>query len=116
MTDEGGSAKWLAAANGRSVTARAHAHDLLRIRCENCGDAFGHWVRAQFSVRCDGCAAIMGPRCIRQRIVVRNTDSEHECDIACTGATGRECTCSCQGRNHGTRAVTRLDMTIEAAR
>lgn len=27
--------------------------------------------------------------------------SEHVCDARCTGATGKQCECSCGGANHG---------------
>lgn len=32
---------------------------------------------------------------------IRGSVSDHPCDPRCTNATGRDCECSCGGKNHG---------------
>ncbi len=34
-------------------------------------------------------------------IVVETVRSDHPCDARCTGAVGLDCSCSCNGANHG---------------
>lgn len=74
------------------------------VRCSWCLDVRCLERRLPAAVRCGACA---GP-IESLGAVVRVLGSSTPCDARCTSALGPVCSCSCQGKNHGTALLVRV--------
>ena len=67
----------------------------------------GHGIYA-YTVKVKRLVANQCPKCTSYNSLfidrIQGTVTDHECDPRCTGATGKNCECSCGGKNHGMAA------------